>query len=56
VRAGFPRAAHNYLLHSAGSGKTKENAWLAHDLDEAGSAERCDFFALLVGRVGAIFL
>ncbi len=37
MRAGFPRAAqgagHNYLIqHSAGSGKTKEIAWLAPDL------------------------
>jgi superfamily I DNA and RNA helicase len=53
VRAGFPRAAHgaghNYLIqHSAGSGKTKEIAWLAHDLSTLHQADGKVFEKVIV--------
>src|SRR5690606_25203444 len=38
-------AGHNYLIqHSAGSGKTKEIAWLAHDLSSLHTADDTKVF------------
>jgi type I restriction enzyme R subunit len=49
AHAGIHGAGHNYLIqHSAGSGKTKEIAWLAHELSSLHDAEDTKVFHKVV--------